>query len=229
MIYLIGCDHNHDQTYDKVFKDKHEALYLRQKRFETYLLQTVQQFNFTLIAEELCDPREFAVDGQTPRRSVALDVIEKAKSLRNIDHMYCDPCTSRRYGLGIGGGLPYLDDQYNESLRDIIRDAHEAHIHDIAHRWPIREKEWIRVLGSRIERDVLFICGAFHVCTFGNRLQGMGIETTILKRMHEHSKGFVSSRAIKAEFSAYKEVLRKQIDEDPNCRCVRQFEDQSRR
>jgi hypothetical protein len=212
MIYLAGCRHEPYQT----FKPASNYFPLAQRRFESFLRNAIEANEIDLVAEELdCEYSE-----QKKRQSVALNLVIELKRARTIDHRYCGPTPSKRNDLGIGRGLPFIDDPVDPELSKVIQTAREAHLHDIGHRWPIRENFWIERLGNDLHCDVLFICGALHVCTFASRLRAKQIPVKVLERFFERPKGWLLSEGNAIEFAACKDVLRSGFPPDKGCFCV---------
>ncbi len=217
MIYLVGCNHDRHQRFFPAhgLRPGHEA-------FKAFIKGTVFKYNISLIAEELSDPKEPDLENpnRIPRSSVALHLINELRAIRCIEHRYCEPCSRDKNRLGIGGGFPFIQEPCNRDFSSLIRNKREAHLHDIAHRWPIREKFWIERLVDGLDREVLFICGALHRCTFGSRLHAAGAETRVLDRFFEHEVGLCRSDICKEEFEAYREVRLHRFQTEDECPCI---------
>ena len=212
MIYLVGCDHIRHQTFNPKLGD----LLSGQADFKSFLWNAIQDRAVDLVAEELdCEYPQ-----RTGRESVALSLVNELKITRAIEHQYCDPCPSKRAELGIGTGLPELDDPFDPTLKQLIRTKQEAHLHEIAHRWPIREKFWIESLGGDIHREVIFICGALHRITFGERLRARGARTTVLSKFFRCKAGLLKSNICEHEFGAYRHFRRHGFPPENGCPCV---------
>jgi hypothetical protein len=188
---------------------------MAQSRFESFLRNAIEINEIELVAEELdCEFPE-----REKRQSVALRLVNELRNTKNIEHRYCDPTPSKRRELGIGRGLP-IDDPVDPELSKLIQTRREAHLHDIGHRWPVREEYWIKKLEDDLYRNVLFICGALHVCTFGSRLRTKQIPVTVLKWFFERPKGWLASEDNAIEFAACKDVLRHGFPPDKGCFCI---------
>jgi hypothetical protein len=211
MIYLVGCEHSL-----QTFSSNSGYFPKAQRSFELYLLSAIRSNRVDLVAEEL----DLEFPKRKSRQSVALKLVSELKSVMKIDHRYCDPCPSRREQLGIGKGLPEIDDPFDPALKNLIRTKHEAHLHDIAHRWPIREKFWIESLGKDIHRNIIFICGALHLCTFGERLRASGVATKVIKRFFKHDTRSLKSAVFADEIRAYKHVHRLGFLPEIGCPCI---------
>src|SRR5271163_1493456 len=116
MIYLVGCEHSL-----QTFSSASDYFPKAQRSFESFLRAAIQLNRVDLVAEEL----DVEFPERRSRRSVALRLVSELKSVMNIDHRYCDPCPSRREKLGIGSGLPELDDPFDPALKNIIRTKHD--------------------------------------------------------------------------------------------------------
>ena len=208
MIYLIGCRHIQNQTFFP-----RNGLLSGQRNFKAFISGVIRKYKISLVAEEL-DSDYFE---RTKRRSVALDL---ANELSGIEHRFCDPCPLERTVLGIDRGLPIIDDPFDPALSELIQNEKDAHMHDIGHRWPVREDFWIKQLGGDLHRDVLFICGALHVCTFGSRLRARETETRVIRRFFERPRYWLKSKSNAIEFAALKEVLRDGGPPQITCPCV---------
>jgi hypothetical protein len=211
MIYLVGCRHKPYQTFNPASSYFPKA----RNRFKSFLRSAIEVNEIDLVAEELdCEFFE-----REKRQSVALNLANELRNTRDIEHRYCDPTPSKRCEIGIGRGLP-IDDPVDPELSKLIKTKREAHLHDIAHRWPVREEYWIRKLAGDLQRNVLFICGALHVCTFGSRLRTKQVPVTVLQRFFERPKGWLVSDDNAIEFAACKDVLRNGFPPEKGCFCL---------
>ncbi|MGA2887919.1 MAG: hypothetical protein ABSE51_07695 [Terracidiphilus sp.] len=215
MIYLIGCDHCKTQTSPGfAWDDNH-------KEFAALVLNVIQKYNIILIAEE---ENQYYLD-LFGRRSVALDVLNNLRNIemdRDVKHRFCDPCPSQRKLLGIDEDLPHINPVcFNSKLINLMPTRFDSYLHEIGHRWPIREKFWIERLGDDIDWNVLFICGVFHICTFGSQLRSRSIDAKVLHRFFGHKKGQVKALSCSEEFAAYKEVARNGFPLGVGCPCVK--------
>lgn len=107
MIYLVGCEHSL-----QTFSSNSGYFPKAQRSFELYLLSAIRSNRVDLVAEEL----DLEFPKRKSRQSVALKLVSELKSVMKIDHRYCDPCPSRREQLGIGKGLPEIDDPFDPAL-----------------------------------------------------------------------------------------------------------------
>jgi len=217
MIYLVGCKHNL-QTYNAASKYFPKA----QAAFRAFIENAILANNISLVAEELADP--FEPDVSRPERgsrsSVAWNLVNDLKRTMVIEHRYCEPSPADKSLRGIGGGFPFIEEPCDRDFKDLIHSDREAHLHDIAHRWPVREKFWIERLGSDLHQQVLFICGALHRCTLGNRLRAIGVETKVIVKLFQYDQGLLRSHVSAAEFAAYKQVRRHGFPPEMGCPCV---------
>lgn len=171
MVFLIGCDHCKAQTYaeDSGLDDPQNKTQLE---FREVLIKAIEDYDPDLIAEEH-HPDLLKAKG---RRSVVLDIASEYR----ICHRFCDPSRSEKLELEIGEGLPHIDPGAPFDWNSRIGTRYDAHRHDIAHRWPIREGFWISQLRNDIYKTVIFICGALHICSFKERLESLGAKPHII-------------------------------------------------
>lgn len=203
MIYLIGCDHRRAQTYPEA-----SSLDSVQAEFRDFLIQTISTHKPNLIAEEH-HPETLRLKGCC---SIAREVAEE----NHISHRFCDPSLSEKHALGIGEYLPFLGPCTNPDWQSQISTPYDAHRHDIAHRWPIREDFWINMLDGDISGTTLFICGALHICSFSKRLQCKGVKVEIL----EAQFGVPSSTYQGEEYEAFRAVQSNNFPPEAGCFCV---------
>jgi hypothetical protein len=203
MIYLIGCDHLAEQTYQILAGPD-----LNQEHFKQVLRDAIQFHGPDLIAEE--HHTDFLVSRvkSKSRRSIALDVDSELR----ICHRFCDPSRAERRRLYI----------------DVPRDCFEPlsdydwYRHEIAHRTPIREGFWIAHLRDDIRKKVIFICGAMHILTFKERFTEMNVKVEVLADFVSRDPSLTN----KEEFRALEDVLKNGFapvtkDVDPRCFCVK--------
>ena len=217
MVHLVGCRHS-VQTFNPV-----SAYFPRaQASFKGFLRDQILRYSISLVAEELAEPHD--CDPNRPNRrplsSVARDLVNELQKTTDVEHRYCEPCPAEKARLGIGRGLPFIDDPCNRDLKRLIRSEREAHLHDIAHRWPIREKFWVEKLSKDLHREVLFVCGALHRCTFRNRLRELDIETNVITRFFDHDQGLLRNHVAADELAAYRQVRRSGFPPESGCSCI---------
>lgn len=155
MLYLIGTNHCTQYIYES---DSLNFRY-RVRDFAARLVSEASRLKIQVLAEEL---NEEAV-ANNRNRVIASNVQRVALDLR-IAHMFCDPASDQRKALGIpstqeikeqlGLGM-FLDPEATSLLEQEERKY-----------WPIREKYWLDRLNSKLEKRVLFVCGADHVERF---------------------------------------------------------------
>jgi hypothetical protein len=68
----------------------------------------------------------------------------------------------------LGPGSPF-------EWKALIPSPEVAYRHDIAHRWPVREKFWIDSLRYDLNHNVLFIYGTAHRWTLRGRLEAKAL------------------------------------------------------
>ena len=214
-IYLIGCDHHAEQTY-RILKPPDA----KHREFRRVLRKAVQDHNPDLIAEEYHP--DFLRSSR--RQSIALEVASDVR----ICHPFCDLSQDERNERGIGPDFPW---SWIPSDQSLFRQPNHLgrisnyvwHKHDIAHRFPIREDFWISQLQNDVDRTVIFICGAMHVPTFKERLEGKNIKTIVIAEF----LGFDPSLTNTEEFNASEDVRKNDfppvlIDGNSQCFCTMQ-------
>jgi hypothetical protein len=48
--------------------------------------------------------------------------------------------------------------------------------------FPLRETYWLEMLHDVVREEIIFVCGDYHVDTFGARLESNGIKTVVTER-----------------------------------------------
>ena len=145
---------------------------------------------------------------------------------KRLEHVFAEPPSPEKYKRGIGLELPfsYIDPNVvalsppcgYQDLSD-----YEWHRHDVGHRFPIREDYWITQLGDDIDKSVLFICGALHVCTFKERLEKSGRKVGIIAESIGCLPTFKDSDAYKALQDVHENGFPPvTLGAEPRCFCV---------
>jgi len=93
---------------------------------------------------------EMSIEALKGRHTVGFEIAKE----ENLPHILCDPTSLERQALGISE---------SDTLSDLAK----------------RENEWLRRILKHNEDPVLFVCGANHVSSFGQRCQKQGLEVGI--------------------------------------------------
>jgi hypothetical protein len=214
-VYLIGCEHDCEQTYliSKGSNEKH-------REFERVLREAIENHNPDLIAEEY-HPELLK---SKRRQSIALEVASEMR----ICHRFCDLSEAEKWARGIGPDFPWSWIPSHQILFQqpnclgLISDC-EWHKHNVAHRFPIREEFWIAQLRDDVYKTVIFICGAMHVPTFKERLEGRNIKVRVIRDFVAFDPGVTN----RVEFGAREDVRKNGfppvlIGGDLECFCTTQ-------
>jgi hypothetical protein len=153
MIYLVGISH-HLQRKCPLTLEEGRPLDVGEPettaRFERYLESLVRELQPAAICEELSSSMIYC-----NVECIALSVAHR----NGMEHLYCDP---------------------DRQERQQLYEAHETKEEiDKNNRYPLREDEWLRRLKERwpeslSETNIIFLCGADHVATFGQKLRNAG-------------------------------------------------------
>jgi hypothetical protein len=180
-LYLIGTDHCTQYIYKQ---DSLNSKY-RVRDFAAHLADEVSRLKIRVLAEEL---NEEAVTSKA-NCAIASNVQRLALGL-GIAHVFCDPDSNQRKALGIPstreikeqlGMGTFLDSRATSLLEQEQRKY-----------WTIREKYWLDCMDSRLEKKVLFVCGADHVERFEDLAARQGIHVEVLvKNWWTNSKSVI--------------------------------------
>jgi len=203
VVYLVGCDHQTAQTYPAA-----TSLLLpenaTQLQFGLFLIDQIKKYAITTVGEES--------NTDILKRSGRNSVVCEAAHGR-ATHVYCDPTPQERDELDIGEDLPFFAPGPT-AWETLIKSVDQSNLHDIAHRWPIREGFWLDQLAEHSQEQVLFVCGDAHRWTFRHRLEERGIEVKVI------AKRFGAAPLSRRFFDAYKSVRRNGFLPKAGCFCV---------
>jgi hypothetical protein len=205
VVYLMGCDHQTAQTYP-IATSLVSSENATRFQFKILILDLLKKHAITAVAEE----NSAELLRRSGRRSVPFEAAQQA----NACHIYCDPTPDEREKLHIEEDLPFFGPSAPAEWQTRIRSVDESYLHDIAHRWPIREDFWLDQLTEHLQEAVLFVCGDAHRCTFRRRLEKRGIEVKIV------AKRYGAAPLSKRYFTAYKRVRRDGFPPKNGCFCV---------
>jgi hypothetical protein len=175
MIYLIGVEHRvqsipvgGEETAD-------------QNKYRLCLEQAIQQYQPTVVAEEYSEDalKRSEISGKGPQEFFT----RKITTTRNVKHVLCDPDLKTKYSMGYqerGGWamqisrLPTCESPLDRTLLpaalEVLKD------------FPLRENYWLQRLKDVLRQEVVFVCGDYHVDTFGVRLKDNGIRSQVVER-----------------------------------------------
>jgi AbiU2 len=164
MIYIIGI-HHEIQYWDG-----------SDSPFLISLRNWCSMLNLSIIAEELNE--EAIARQETFRKQSLVSVAQKAASILNLEHRFCDPNTSQRADLKI---LTKSEVRKNLGLR-VGQDEDLVEKEEMRLYWPLREKFWLNRIRDKSEEGILFICGVSHVTRFLSLLEANGMKSVILHK-----------------------------------------------
>lgn len=195
MIYLIGCDHQKQQTYPEKCDLNDEAC-STQRKFKQFLISAAELYKPELIAEE----HNPELLHREKLRSIPLEVASEMC----ICHRFCDPSSEERNELGISESPPAVPPPEAETAfkKGYICAWQEYFGRD----WPIRENFWIKKLEDYIHTNMLFICGAGHRETLRRRFEQRKIRVKMIK---DNNRLVDSGIWNVDEFHVYREAYKK--------------------
>jgi hypothetical protein len=202
LVFLVGCHHDKAQTYsaDSKLNDPQNQT---QREFRKLLLDTIEKYKPSLIAEEHHLESLKAKKLCSVAHEVALEM--------RISHRFCNPSRAEREKLDISRGKPIWANGTPENHREWCEY--------FGKQWPIREIFWVNKLGTYINDRVLFICGAVHRCTFRRQVESKGIAVKVVKEKIGSSCRMFKSVS---EYEAYKCVRRNGFPSGNKCKTCMQ-------
>ena len=155
MIYLLGIDHKFQFLPTLSMTEGGPFINpIPPAHFERFLLECVEKLHPDLLAEEASQP-----EPNDHKMSVARLVADRCR----ISHQFCDPDRHERSAMYKRAGIS----EEQDSLLG----------------FPIREEFWLtRILKNAEAQAVLFICGAFHIDSFSQKLQGASYVVKVIER-----------------------------------------------
>jgi hypothetical protein len=164
MIYIIGVQH------EVQYWDGSDSPFLISLRDWGSML------NLSLIAEELNE--EAIAKQETFRKQSLASVAQKAASILNLEHRFCDPNTSQRADLK----MPTTS-EIRESLGlRVGQDEDLVEKEEMRRCWPLKENFWLDRIRDKSEEGVLFICGVSHVERFLSLVETNGHTAVVLHK-----------------------------------------------
>ena len=167
MINLLGISHSFQI---RVFKPPLEGGLLDFNiplacRFETYLENLVKEIRPEAICEEYSDTK---IREHQEIDDKVYSIPKKICGDHALMHIFCDPDICERSRLYSAYGTTAEEDEKN------------GH--------PVREREWLRRIAPLLPHtSILFICGADHVATFGQKLKENGFAVEVISQNLEET------------------------------------------
>ena len=183
MIYLIGVEHEVQSI--SVGGDE-TANHIKYRRC---LEQAIRTHQPTVVAEEYSDDAlgKYALLRQTPQEFFTRQIAAQW----SVKHLLCDPDLKTKSALGYQGESTWWTHifglwTHQSSDLELLPAALE-----VVKDFPIRESYWLQQLHNVLGQDVVFICGDYHVDTFGKRLQDNGVPSQVVERQIGLSAGLI--------------------------------------
>jgi hypothetical protein len=168
MFYLIGAAHRAHLIGESGLRtDAHEAFY-------KCLEAAIADHRPVLVAEE-ANPEKL-------KKYKQLSLAKIIGDAERLEHMFCDPSDREREEMGYKDRLDIgLDLARTANLSSVELDAKAGAI-EIARYFPMRERFWFERLSGYHKKDVIFICGDYHVDRFAKLLDKAGITHKTVQR-----------------------------------------------
>jgi len=173
IVYLIGVKHSLQSDGPR------DASESERKIFAEYLKQCVLKYEITFLGEEF---NEESVSGHQAKHStVALLAVDM-----KIEHRFCEPNSLERKKLGIPTpgelvGQLGITPKFNIGSHRVYasEDIEKIYREDQKY-FSARERFWLEKSKNRLEKNILFVCGASHLDSFSRLLQNQNIPSIIL-------------------------------------------------
>lgn len=169
MLYIIGTYHCTQYIYRA---DNLNHGY-RVEEFAAYLREQAIGLHIELLAEEL------SKEAITQNMNCAIDSNARRVAAHiGIAHVFCDPDSAQRKILGIPS-----EREIREHLglgRVLDHDAVRLVDEESQKHWSVREELWLNCMSSRLQNNILFVCGESHVRRFADLVLQHGHQVQIL-------------------------------------------------
>jgi len=163
MIYLFGIWHEY-QCYGENNDDKADLL-------KEAVKKAIEKKGVTLLAEEFNEDSFKDPDNS----QTVLQFLEREDD--DLKHIFCEMSAEKRAKEGILS-RPQIRHQMfmhdEEPDEDVVREKERSY-------YPAREAHWLSVLKDYTDQNVLFVCGADHISSFGELLDENDIESEVLE------------------------------------------------
>lgn len=175
MIYLIGVEHK----VQSISVGAEETA--DQTKYRLCLEQAIQEYRPAVVAEEYSDDAlriSAFVKGGTQEFFT-----RKITAATSVKHLLCDPDVETKYSMGYQGPegweiqISQLQTRESPSEQKLLAAALE-----VVKDFPIRENYWLQELQDCLQEGVIFVCGDYHVDTFGGRLKDNGVPSQVVER-----------------------------------------------
>jgi len=175
MIYLIGVEHGVQSISVGVEETGDHT------KYRICLEQAIQKYQPTVVAEEYSDD---ALSRSTLLRNKSQEFFtRKITTARSVKHFLCDPPLKTKYAMGYQERTGWDMQISRLSTRESPSDrALLAAALEVVKDFPLRENYWLHHLKDLLQQEVVFVCGDYHVDTFGIRLKKNGIPSQIAGR-----------------------------------------------
>jgi hypothetical protein len=175
MIYLIGVEHG---VQSISVGDEETADHIK---YRLCLEQTIDKYRPTIVAEEYSDDalNQSAIVRHRPQEFFT----RKITTAKSVNHILCDPGRRIKYSMGYQEHTGWemqisrLGTRKSPSDRKLLAAALE-----VLKDFPLREDYWLRQLKDVLQQEVAFVCGDYHVDTFGARLKDNGTPSQVVER-----------------------------------------------
>jgi hypothetical protein len=173
VIYLIGAEHK----IQSISVGGHETA--DQTKFRLCLEQSIEKYKPDVVAEEYSDDALARASLRAPQEFFTR-LIARAKG---VEHLLCD--TSLRTKCSMGGQgtegwrmqIPRLEKRDRPTDDEFLPEALE-----VTRDFPLRENYGLERLRGVLQKEVIFVCGDYHVDIFGSRLLNSGIQSLVVAR-----------------------------------------------
>jgi|SRR5580700_1775423 hypothetical protein len=175
MIYLIGVEHG----VQSISVDGEETA--DHTKYRRCLEQAVRLYRPTVVAEEYSD--DALSKAKLVKNTQQEFFTRKIARACNVGHLLCDTDRETKCSMGYQGESgwqmlllnlwtpqPQSDMELLGAALEVLKD------------FPLRENYWLRRLEHVLLHELVFVCGDYHVDTFGNRLRENGIQSQVVER-----------------------------------------------
>ena len=162
-IHLVGTDHEAQWDIRDI---KATKLYAR-------LAIKIKESKIDLIGEEF-------FEGLLLKQPIKVEetTAQRISNKYNVKHAFCEPDENTRKELGV---LTQKQLRKKFGTRSAIEGTNEHAIRKEFEKsfWPIKEGYWLNQINKTNCKNIIFICGASHLKSFGDLLTGNGNAVTV--------------------------------------------------
>jgi hypothetical protein len=174
LIYLIGVEHRVQSIAVNA------AEFPDQSKYRAVLEHAIRDHNLKIVAEEYSQDALKSASLFAPKEFFTKRIADEF----NARHLLCDTPFNYKYKdlgfQGIDGWIEQLDQlkvKPSTGKIEVLARALEV-VKDI----PLRENYWLKQLDESLKEDFVFVCGDYHVDTFGKLLASKKICHTVVER-----------------------------------------------